>query len=156
MPLHVKSEDVPDRKRVHTGERGHGTMVVKKAYGRELSMMVAVREPGYHSKPHFHESDQIVYVLEGEVWFFVEDQGFHCRKGDFLRIPAKTIQWDWNRFDEKAVVVESHAPALIGGPSGEGALGLFGDSEAPQAKIPAKNTFVTYDAAHVEKKYGLS
>ncbi len=153
MPLHVEGENVPGRKRVHTGERGQGSMVVKKTYGNELSLMVAVRAPGYHSKPHHHESDQIIHVLEGEMWFFVEDQGFHCKKGDFLRIPANKIQWDWNHSDKEAVVVEAHAPALIGGPSGEGAVGLFEEKEAPQVRGPAENKFVPYDAEKVERKY---
>lgn len=44
--------------------------------------MIASRAPGYHTRPHAHESEQINYVLEGEIWFFVEDKGFLCRKGD--------------------------------------------------------------------------
>jgi quercetin dioxygenase-like cupin family protein len=155
MPIYIKGEDIPERKRIHTGERGEGTMVVKKAYGSELSLMLAVREPGYHSKPHFHESDQVIYVLDGEMWFFVADQGFHCRNGDFLRIPSNSIQWDWNRSKKKAIVIEAHAPALVGGPSGEGAVGLFDNGESPEAKSPAKNTFVTYDSEAIEKKYNL-
>lgn len=153
MSIHLKRENVVERKRVHTGEHGQGSMVVKKVYGNECSLMIAVRAPGYHSKPHFHESDQLIHVLEGEMWFFVEEQGFHCKKGDFLRIPANKIQWDWNRSDGDVVVVEAHAPALIGGPSGEGAIGLFGDGEEYKIKDPAKNTFVNYDSALVERRY---
>ncbi|HWO42403.1 MAG TPA: cupin domain-containing protein [Candidatus Eisenbacteria bacterium] len=156
MAFHVKSEAVPTRTRVHDGERGWGRMSVKKVYGRELSLMLAVRQPGYRSKPHFHESDQIVHVLKGEMWFFVEQQGFRCRKGDFVRIPANKIQWDWNRSDSEAVVIEAHAPALLGGGSGEGAVGLFDEAENPEARDPAKNTFVAYDSESVIKKLGLT
>jgi quercetin dioxygenase-like cupin family protein len=45
--------------------------------------MVATRPPGYHTKPHMHVSEQINHVLEGEIWFFVEDKGYLCKKGDF-------------------------------------------------------------------------
>lgn len=155
MALHVKAKDVPERKRVHTGEKGQGSMVVKKAYGNECDLMIAVRAPGYRTRPHFHASDQINYILEGEIWYFVEDKGFHCEKGDFVRIPSNKIQWEWNRSDANAVVVETHAPPMIGGQSIEGAVSLFDETETPAISGPAENIFVAYDTEAVEKKYDL-
>ena len=153
MPLHVKSAEVPERKRVQAGETGEGSMVVRKAYGNECSLMIATRAPGYHTKPHVHDSEQINYVMEGEIWFFVEDKGFHCRKGDFQRIPANKIHWAWNCSDRDAVVAEAHAPGLIGGRTGEGAVALFGEGETPRIKGPGENKFVLYDASATERKY---
>ena len=155
MALHVKGKDVPERKRVHTGEKGQGSMVVKKAYGNECDLMIAVRAPGYRTRPHFHASDQINYILEGEIWYFVEDKGFHCEKGDFVRIPSSKIQWEWNCSNANAVVIETHAPPMIGGQSIEGAVGLFDESETTAIKGPAENVFVSYDTQSVEKKYHL-
>ena len=43
MPLHVKSSDIPEAKRVQTGEAGTGSMVV---------------------------TEQINYVVDGEIWFY--------------------------------------------------------------------------------------
>jgi quercetin dioxygenase-like cupin family protein len=153
MSLHVKSENVPQRKRVQSGSTGEGSMVVTKAYGNECSMMIAVRAPGYHTKPHVHESEQINYVMEGEIWFFVEEKGFHCKKGDFQRIPANKIHWAWNRSDKDAMVAEAHAPGLIGGRTGEGAVALFDEGETPQIRGPGENRFVPYDSAATESKY---
>ena len=45
MPLHVKSSDIPQAKRVQTGEAGTGSMVVRKGYGNECSLMIATRRP---------------------------------------------------------------------------------------------------------------
>ena len=115
--------------------------------------MIASRAPGYHTTPHVHVSEQINYVQEGEIWFFVEDQGFHCKKGDFQRIPANKIHWAWNRSDKDTVVVEAHAPGLVGEKAGNGAVSLFDAGEAPQLRNPGVNQFVTYDSAAVEKKY---
>lgn len=154
MPLHVIWEDVLERKRLQPGG-GQGKMGVKKVYGNELSLMIAVREPGYHSKPHCHESDQIIYVLKGENWWFIENQGFHCKEGDFLRIPGNKTQWDWNRSDADSKVVEAHAPPMIGGPSGEGAVGLFNDGEVVHIKSTAVNKYVAHDSDSVEKRYKL-
>jgi quercetin dioxygenase-like cupin family protein len=153
MPLHVKSNDVPERKGIRTGAEGQGSMISRKAYGNECSLMIASRAPGYHTTPHVHESEQINYVQEGEIWFFVEDQGFHCKKGDFQRIPANKVHWAWNRSDKDAVVVEAHAPGLVGEKAANGAVSLFDEDEPPRLRNPGVNKFVPYDSAAVEKKY---
>ena len=112
MALRVKAENVPVKKVVLNADQGQGSMVVKQAYGNESSLMMATRPPGYHTKPHMHVSEQINHVMEGEIWFFVEDQGYLCKKGDFHRIPANKVHWAWNRSQSDAVVVESHSPPL--------------------------------------------
>ena len=153
MPLHVKAADVPERKRVQQGATGQGSMVVKKGYGNECSLMIAERAPGYHTKPHAHESEQLNYILDGEIWFFVEDKGFHCKKGDYQRIPANKVHWAWNRSDVSATVAEAHAPALIGGRAGEGAVALFDEGEKPEIRGPGENKFVQYEPEETEKRY---
>jgi len=153
MSLHVKREDVPARKVVLQEGEGQGSMVTRQAYGNESSLMVAVRPPGYHTRPHVHVSEQINHVLEGEIWFFVEDKGFHCKKGDFHRIPANTVHWAWNRSAAEAVVVESHSPPLLDAEAMKAAAPLFDEGEAPQLRGPGENTFVPYDSEKVEKKY---
>lgn len=152
MPLHVKSEDVPRRRVVRTAGEGEGAMTVQRAYGNECSLMYAVRYPGYHTTPHAHDSEQINYVLEGEIWFFVEDRAFHCKKGDFHRIPAGKIHWAWNRSNSDAIVVEAHAPGLVGGKQREGSVPLFDEGEEPRIRGPAENKFVDYDWRSVERK----
>jgi hypothetical protein len=55
MPLHVKSENVVAKNRVQSGEAGTGSMVVRKGYGNECSLMIATRRPGYHTSSSFHQ-----------------------------------------------------------------------------------------------------
>jgi quercetin dioxygenase-like cupin family protein len=141
MPLRVKAENVPIKKVVLSADQGQGSMVVRQAYGNESSLMVATRPPGYHTKPHMHVSEQINHVMEGEIWFFVEDQGYHCKKGDFHRIPANKVHWAWNRSQSDAVVVESHSPPLVGGEIIKGAAGLFDEGETPNSQA-GENQFV--------------
>jgi hypothetical protein len=69
MSLHCKSTDVPEYNRTQTGEAGTGQMVVRKGYGNECSLMIATRRPGYHTKPHQHESESDQFTFEGEIWF---------------------------------------------------------------------------------------
>jgi hypothetical protein len=73
----------------------------------------------------------------------------------FVRIPSNKIQWEWNRSTTNTVVIETHAPQMIGGQSLEGAVGLFDESETPAVTGPAGNVFVAYDTESVEKKYNL-
>jgi gentisate 1,2-dioxygenase len=114
--------------------------------------MYATRAPGYHTTPHAHEAEQINYVLEGEIWFFVEERGFPCKAGDFHRIPAHKIHWAWNRSNADAIVVEAHAPALVAGKLQQTSIGLFDDGERPQMRMPSENNFVPYDWQSVERK----
>ena len=158
MALRVKAENVPVKKVVLSADQGQGSMVVKQAYGNESSLMMATRPPGYHTKPHMHVSEQINHVLEGEIWFFVEDQGYLCKKGDFHRIPANKVHWAWNRSQFDAVVIESHSPPLVGGEIIKSAAGLFDEGETPRLRSPGENQFVPYDQEGVERKvlYGES
>jgi hypothetical protein len=99
-----------------------------------------------------HVSEQINHVLEGEIWFFVEEQGYLCKKGDFQRIPANKVHWAWNRSTADAVVVESHSPPLVGGEIIKGAAGLFDEGETPMLRGPGENQFVPYAQELVERK----
>jgi gentisate 1,2-dioxygenase len=114
--------------------------------------MYATRAPGYHTTPHAHEAEQINYVLEGEIWFFVEERGFLCKAGDFHRIPADKIHWAWNRSEADAIVVEAHSPALVAGKLQQTSIGLFDEGETPQMRPPSENNFVQYDWQSVERK----
>ncbi len=152
MSLHVKDADVPKRQVVRTGVEGEGAMVVRRGYGNECSLMHAIRASGYHTTQHAHEAEQINYVLEGEIWFFVEERGFLCKAEDFHRIPSQKIHWGWNRSDTDAIVVEAHSPALVAGKLQQTSIGLFDEAENPQMRPPSENNFVPYDWQSVERK----
>ena len=83
MSLQVKRENVPEKKVVLKTGEGEGSMIIRQAYGNESSLLVALRPPGYHTRPHMHASEQINHVLEGEIWFFVEDQRLSLHEGGF-------------------------------------------------------------------------
>ena len=134
MALQVKRENVPEKKVVLKTGEGEGSMIIRQAYGNESSLLVALRPPGYHTWPHMHVSEQINHVLEGEIWFFVEDKGYHCMKEIFTGFPADRVHWAWNRSDAVTTVVESHSPPLVGGDLRDGAAALFDENERPQLR----------------------
>jgi quercetin dioxygenase-like cupin family protein len=116
-PYHVRIEDVPavdmappDGKQTGKG----GALTAQMVFGSDTSIMIAERETGYHSKPHFHDAEQMNYVMDGSIWFFIGDHGFLAVKGDIVRIPRNAVHWAWVREPGNCVLFESHTPPLIG------------------------------------------
>lgn len=125
MSLHIRSEDIQSGTvAVDTEQGGLSTLTV---YGNLGAMTVATREPGYHSIPHRHALEQFTYVVSGECWMFIGDDGFHCKPGDFFRVPFNAVHWSWVGA-EPLVTFQSFAPALDP-TTMEGAVGLFAEGE---------------------------
>jgi quercetin dioxygenase-like cupin family protein len=99
---------------VPAAQRTGGAVTAKIAYGTDMSMMVATREPGYHSKPHMHDAEQLNYVLAGELWIFIDDVFVVAREGDFFRVPKNAVHWSWVKGDTPCTLLEAHSPPLLG------------------------------------------
>ncbi len=82
--------------------------------GTDISIMLASRDAGYHTQPHRHDAEQFNYIVEGELWIFVEEHGYRCVKGDIMRVPRNKIHWAWNRGTGPCVMLEAHTPPLTG------------------------------------------
>ena len=50
-------------------------------------------EAGSRTKPHIHEDDQTLHVIEGEGIVATEDEKRRIRPGDFVVIPAGVWHW---------------------------------------------------------------
>ena len=48
-------------------------------------------KPGYVPRPHQHEFEQLVLILEGECNYRVGDEVFACERGSMVRIPPHTM-----------------------------------------------------------------
>ena len=127
MPLFLNIDDVnamdlsgldanlEDRVRA----KGHD---MKRVHGTEAAFAVSLRKSGYHSSPHIHDFEQLNYIQEGEMWFFIHDETYHVKKGDFLRIPRNAIHWSWVKTKEPSLVdgnLEAHYVVLAGTHQGE-------------------------------------
>jgi quercetin dioxygenase-like cupin family protein len=149
MPVHVKAHEVLEGENV-LQVRG-GSMSTKMVYGNDCNMMLATRAPGYHSNPHRHDCEQINYVLEGEVWVFLENEAFLMKKGDFSRIPRNALHWAWNRGDTDCVLIEVHAPAcdpLIR----KNAVGLYAEGETPDLSSAVQTLRTGDSPSELEKR----
>lgn len=125
-----------------------GAMSTKVVHGDECSIVIATREAGYHSRPHHHESEQLNYVLEGEMWVFVDEEAFVARTGDFFRIPAGAVHWAFNRSEAPVTSFQVHAPPLE--PQREAARGLYAAGEEPAPRGNSRNI-----AVEDEQRYRL-
>jgi quercetin dioxygenase-like cupin family protein len=110
----VALDDIPDTVLVSGAHLTGGAITAKIAYGTDSSVIVATREPGYHSKPHRHDAEQMNYVLAGELIVFIDDTAIAVREGDIFRVPRNALHWSWVRGDRPCVLIEFHAPPLIG------------------------------------------
>ena len=151
MSLKARGDQVPRRQvTLEAGTTFETTFVS----GRHVNLMIAQRPPGYHSRPHAHDAEQLNYVQEGEVWFFVGERGYHLRRGDFFRVPRGAVHWMWNRTDQPLVLVEAHAPSLADDPLFEAfGVRLFAGDEDPTIEGSARNAMMLLDSRPVEAKY---
>lgn len=115
-PLMITLDDVLDTVLVSATHLSGGSIGAKIVYGTDASMIVATREPGYHSKPHLHAAEQLNYVLAGELYVFIDRDGFLVKEGDLFRVPRNVVHWSWVQGTKPCVLLEMHAPPLIGDP----------------------------------------
>jgi len=152
MSLKASGDRVP-RRRV-TLEAGT-TFETTFVSGRHVNLMVAVRPPEYHSRPHAHDAEQLNYVQEGEVWFFVGKRGYHLRQGDFFRVPRGAVHWMWNRIDRPLILIEAHSPSMTDDPLFSSfAVRLFDSKEDTRLPESPLNRMVEdFDPKPVEGRY---
>ncbi len=77
--------------------------------GESMSIMFTERD-GYKARPHFHASEQLSYVIDGEIWTFIEGRAYRSPAGDFVRVPGNADHWAMASPGKKAVVFEVHTP----------------------------------------------
>lgn len=135
MALKIGSDELTDG--TNALKTLQGAMSTKVVHGNECSIVLALRESGYHSRPHYHESEQLNYVLEGEMWVFIDEEGFLARAGDFFRIPANAVHWAYNRSEQPVMSFQVHSPALES--QREAAHGLYADGEEPAPRGKSVN-----------------
>ena len=132
-----------------------GAITAQVAHGQNCSVILATRSPGYHSIPHKHAAEQINYVVSGEAWLFVEDQGFHGGPGSVSRIPKDAVHWAWVTGDEPLTVLEIHTPPLTGDPKvrdGRVSLCVREEEEVSMQHIHTEWP-QGFDAAAVERRW---
>jgi quercetin dioxygenase-like cupin family protein len=47
--------------------------------------------PGVRAEPHYHDTHEFFYILEGSAVLQIENEARVCRAGDFIRIPRNAV-----------------------------------------------------------------
>jgi quercetin dioxygenase-like cupin family protein len=124
---------------VHKG----GSRSAKVVYSPVASVMVTTRQPGYHSRASAHEGDELDYCLSGEMWLFIEQEGFKISAGDFVRIPGGAQHWAIVRADQgPCTMIHVHTPPYVGNPGAKNtARSILFKGEEPGSFPVAKDIF---------------
>jgi quercetin dioxygenase-like cupin family protein len=153
-PYRVNLKDVPQMHVTPPSQDAPSAIDVRMVYGTDTGMMIARRQKGYHSRPHKHDSEQFNYVLDGEIWFFIGEEGFRCIKGDIVRVPREIVHWTWVRSDAGCTMIETHTPGLTGDPDlakRAMKLGVAGEDIDPSKGV--NNIWVDYaQSADIERR----
>jgi quercetin dioxygenase-like cupin family protein len=152
MPYRINRNDIPE---AGLGSKG-GDMTTKLVYGADTSMMYAERPADYHSTPHVHDSEQLNYVLDGEIWIFLENEAVLLGPGDFNRVPELEVHWSKVETG-LCTMIESHTPPYVGDPelAGENrelAVGLFSEDEPDEPTAESRNVWAASSYAEHEKE----
>ncbi|MGA7670233.1 MAG: quercetin 2,3-dioxygenase [Nitrolancea sp.] len=94
---------------------------------------------GLGPPPHIHHrEEEQFYVLEGELTYWVGDETFEARRGDFIHIPRNAIHW-FKAGPGPARLLATFAPAGI-----EGFFRAIGDpaSDVTATSPPVTDTMV--------------
>ena len=59
--------------------------------------------------PHSHPHEQLSYVAEGEILFFLDDQSFHLKAGDLFAVPGD-VPHSVQLLSEKVRLVDTFTP----------------------------------------------
>lgn len=151
--LCINTADIAETVLVPAMYLSGGSIGAQIAYGEDMSLLIATRQPGYHSKPHKHDAEQLNYVLDGELYVFVNDDGFLARKGDIFRIPRNAVHWSWVQGDRSCVLLEAHAPPLVGDPGVIDTAASLIESDASGVFTAVKSEWpVAFDCTPTEKR----
>lgn len=149
MGLFAASADV----QIGLMDMGDAAFRTRIIYGMNSSLMIAERPPGYHSRPHRHDCEQLNILERGELYIYTTEAAYLLRPGDTLRIKPNLIHWSWNRADVDCVLIEVHTPGIHNDPKlAEFATALLDTGEEPTTDGPTNifPSFPTEEIARIE------
>ena len=93
-----------------------GYDVIRKITAQQTSGAFSIVElmypPGNFTPPHRHEkTDEVGYILEGELGFMVAEEDFRVGAGSFVVRPKGVPHAIWNITDRPARLLDIYTPA---------------------------------------------
>ena len=78
--------------------------------GDDVLMVMNWLEPGMDLNPHSHPFEQVVYIVQGRVIFYVGDESIEAGPGSLIRIPPDVVHYGEPVGDEPAMNLDIFAP----------------------------------------------
>jgi len=69
----------------------HRRVVTRKEDGIDLSVSVAIIEPGKAHDWHDHGQDEVAYIIQGAGKYFLKDGELEYKAGDIVLLPRGTM-----------------------------------------------------------------
>ncbi|HLF76451.1 MAG TPA: cupin domain-containing protein [Dehalococcoidia bacterium] len=110
----------------------HSQFIADRSTGLESCMCIVTRVPpgkGSSLGRHVHPTDQIYYLLRGQMQVQIGDQRLTAGPKHLVYIPASVPHWNWNDSDEGEV----HFEVIVPQPQGEPAATSVDESVVKNA-----------------------
>ncbi len=78
--------------------------------GDDVLLVMNKIEPGMDINPHSHPFEQVVYIVEGRVKFYVGDEEMEAGPGSLIRIPPDVVHYAEPIGDEPTLNLDVFAP----------------------------------------------
>ncbi|GKT23969.1 cupin domain-containing protein [Acidovorax sp. SUPP3334] len=86
--------------------------IERKAFGSEHVTLALHRlMPGHEPRPHSHPHEQVVYILSGQIDFFIDQQVKRLGPGGLLVIPPNVQHYGVVVGDEPVLNLDVFTPA---------------------------------------------
>jgi quercetin dioxygenase-like cupin family protein len=85
--------------------------VARKVFtGAGATLAFTTLDPGHTPRPHSHDHEQIVYVMEGRLRFVIGDEEAELGPGEMVVVPPGVEHWAETIGDEPAVDLSVFTP----------------------------------------------
>jgi quercetin dioxygenase-like cupin family protein len=104
MNLHAIDWNAVPWERVREG-------VERKAFSGEGATVALNRlQPGHEPRPHSHPHEQVVYIVSGQIDFYIEDEMRRLGPGGLLVVPPNARHWGVVVGDEPVLNLDVFTP----------------------------------------------
>ena len=103
---------VTNENNMFSQERRHKVNIVDLP-AKTISMTLGYLEQGQNTRPHKHNYETVIYIVEGEGYSNIESEKVEWKKGDAIYIPNWSLHNHVNTGDEECIYVAcENAPLL--------------------------------------------
>jgi transcriptional regulator with XRE-family HTH domain len=73
--------------------------------GSQLTAVLLHEPPGRRSEPIRHRGEELYFILEGELTFYIDDTEIVLRKGDSIHFSSSRLHSTWNHSDRATTMI---------------------------------------------------